>query len=178
MVGYVSRLSPVHHHTVEQSRKSKGVCTLRPVVLYSTKSGNTGKIAEAIASELNCELLRIGQNNLSPIVDLNNCDLIFIGTGIHFGNPNEDMVRFLKTTNLEEPKSFAVFLTWGGAGRTDKAVIAQLKMILESRGQNLIEDYYRCYGGRRFTLLRRGHPNDEDVKAAKNWAKKIVNHIH
>jgi flavodoxin len=150
---------------------------MRAVVIYSTRSGNTRKIAEAIASELNCESLRIAQNNFNRIADLNKYNLIFIGTGIHFGNPSEDMVRFLKTTNLKDPKSFAIFLTWGGAGRTDKEVITQLKMILESRGQNLIENYYKCYGGRRFSPLRRGHPNDEDIKAAKNWAKKIGNHI-
>ena len=96
---------------------------MKPIVLYSTKSGNTKKIADEIALELSCELLRITQTNSKPIADLNNYDLLFIGTGIHFGNPNEDMVRYLKTVNLKEPKLFAIFLTWGGAGKTDQEVI-------------------------------------------------------
>jgi len=154
------------------------VVNMKPIVLYSTKSGNTKKIADEIALELSCELLRITQTNSKPIADLNNYDLLFIGTGIHFENPNEDMVRYLKTVNLKEPKLFAIFLTWGGAGKTDREVIAKLKNILESKGQKVIDDHYRCYGGRQFSLLRRGHANGEDAKAAKDWAKKIVSGIH
>ena len=151
---------------------------MKIIVLYSTKSGNTEKVANAIASELNCESLRIAQNSSKSNADLKNYDLIFIGTGIHFGNPNEDMVRFLETTNLKENKAFAIFLTWGGAGKTDQAVFAKLKTILESGGKKVIEDYFRCYGGRKFSFLRKGHPNDKDAEAAKNWAKKIVNSLN
>ena len=145
---------------------------MKLIVLYSTKSGNTKKIADEIASELNCEAVRIPQINEMPTIDVNNYDLIFIGTGIHFGNPNEDMVRYLKTTHLKEHKSFAVFVTWGGAGKTDQEVIAKLKTILELKDQKLIEDYYKCYGGRQFSLLRRGHPNDEDSKAARDGRRE------
>ena len=74
---------------------------MKLIVLYSTRSGNTKKIADEIASELNCESLMINQTNLTPSINLNNYDLIFIGTGIHFGNPNEDMMHYLKTTDLK-----------------------------------------------------------------------------
>jgi hypothetical protein len=89
-------------------------------------------------------------------MDLNNYDLIFIGTGIHFGNPNEDMVHYLKTTDLKDPKSFAVFVTWGGAGKTNQDTIAKLRMILESKGQKVVENCFVCYGG--WNFLRRGTP--------------------
>src|SRR3990170_4397783 len=111
------------------------------------------------------------------VKDLNDFDLVFIGTGIHFGNPNEDMVRCLKTTDLKGSRSFALFITWGGAGKTDQLVIAKLRMILESKGQKVIEDYFVCYGGRQFSLLRRGHPDDEDAKAARKWGQRIVNSL-
>ena len=150
---------------------------MRISVLYSTKSGNTRKIADEIALRLNCESLRITKTNPVPTMDLNNYDLIFIGTGIHFGNPNNDMVTYLKTVNLKEPKTFALFLTWGGAGKTDQIVIAKLKMILESKNQIVVEDFYSCYGGRKLSFLRKGHPNTEDLKAARIWAQNIVQTI-
>jgi flavodoxin len=149
---------------------------MKLIVLYSTMSGNTKKIADEIASELDCETVRIPHINEKPTIDVNNYDLIFIGTGIHFGNPNEDLIGYLKTVSLREPKVFAVFLTWGGAGKTDREVIAKLKMILETKGQRVIEDCYICYGG--WNFLRRGHPNGEDAKAARKWAKKIVSDSH
>ena len=151
---------------------------MKPLVLYSSRSGNTRKIADEIASELHCESMRIAQTNSISNLDLNNYDLIFIGTGIRAGNPNEDLLRYLKTVDVKESKSFAIFLTWGGAGKTDQAVIGRLKGILESKGQKVIEDYYTCYGGWQFAFLRRGHPNNEDAKAARDWAKKIVENIH
>jgi flavodoxin len=46
---------------------------------------------------------------------------------------------------------------------------------METKGQRVVEDYFVCYGG--WNFLRRGHPNHEDAKAVRNWAKKIVNTI-
>ena len=146
---------------------------MRSIVLYSTRSGNTKKIADEIASELDIDSVRISQTNSKPNIDINNYDLIFIGTGVQAGNPNEHMTNYLKTIDTKEPKLFAIFITWGGAGKTDQLVIAEFKKILESKGQIVIENCYRCYGGWR--LLRRGHPNSEDTKTARKWAKKTAN---
>lgn len=109
-------------------------------------------------------------------MDLSNYDLIFIGTGIQAGNANEHMISYLKTIDLGEPKPFAIFITWGGAGKTDKLVIGELRRILKSKGQIVIENCHRCYGG--WHLLRRGHPNSEDIKTARKWAIKTANSIH
>ena len=144
---------------------------MKLVVLCSSKTGNTRKIADEMAADLNCESVRISQTGASSDLDLNTYDLIFLGTGIRAGNPNEDLLNYLKTVDIKESKSFAVFLTWGGAGKTDQAVIGRLKGILESKGQKVIGDYFRCYGGWQFAFLRRGHPNNEDFKAARIWAK-------
>jgi hypothetical protein len=79
--------------------------------------------------------------------------LIFVGTGVHFGNPDEDLVGYLKSVCLKEPKVFAFFVTWGGAGKTDQGVMAKLKMVLASKGQRIFEDCFVCYGG--WNFLRR-----------------------
>ena len=148
---------------------------MKPIILYASKGGNTGKIADEIAQELNCKSVRVTQSGLESSADLDNYDLIFVGTGIHYGNPNEDLVDYLKTITLKTPKVFALFVTWGGAGKTNQDVIAKLKTILETKGQRVIVDCFACYGG--WNFLRRGHPNHEDAKAARNWAKKTVNTI-
>ena len=83
----------------------------------------------------------------SGLVDLDNYDLIFVGTGIHYGNPNEDLVNYLKTISLKGPKVLALFLTWGGAGKTKQDAIGKLKTILETKGNRVIGDYFVCYGG-------------------------------
>jgi len=90
---------------------------MKPIVLYASKGGNTGKIAEEIAQELNCESLKVTQVGLASSFDLDSNDLIFVGTGIHYSNPNEDLVNYLKTLSFKKPKVFALFVTWGGAGK-------------------------------------------------------------
>jgi flavodoxin len=146
---------------------------VKSIILYGSKGGNTGKIASEIAQELNCRSIQVTQTGMAGLVDLDNYELIFVGTGIHYGNPNEDLVNYLKTISLKGPKVLVLFLTWGGAGKTKQDVIAKLKTILETKGNRVIEDYFVCYGG--WNFLRRGHPNHEDIQAARVWAKKIAN---
>ncbi len=145
---------------------------MRTIVLYSSKGGNTGKVADAIASELKCESIKITLTSPPNIVNLDNYDLFFVGTGIHYGNPNEDLIAYIKTINLESTKRFAFFITWGGAGKTNQDVVAKLKALLEAKGQKTVENSYFCYGG--WNFLRRGHPNTEEINAAKRWATKVV----
>ena len=148
---------------------------MNTIVLYSTKSGNTQKVADEIASELNCESFRITKTDPTPTVDLTNYDLIIIGTGIHAGNPYADMVTYLNTINLTKQKTFALFVTWGGAGKTNQIVITKLKTILETKNQKVVENFFSCYG--KWRILKRGHPNTEELKAARIWAQKTVKNI-
>ena len=151
---------------------------MKPVVLYSSKSGNTRKIADAIAAELRCQTVRIDGHNAPLVEDLDNFDLIFVGTGIYAGNPNADIERYLKTADLGRTKLFAIFIIWGGAGRTCRLVTEKLKSILEIRSQKVINDTFSCYGGWRYALLRKGHPNIKDMEDARKWARKIINTIY
>jgi flavodoxin len=145
---------------------------LNPIVIYSTKGGNTQKVAEEIASELNCDSLRITKAVPIPTFDLNNYDLIIVGTGIHGGNPYEDIVAYLNTIELKEPKTFAIFITWGGALRTNQVVFSKIKNILELKNQKVLEDFFSCYGG--WKILRRGRPKMEDFKVARIWAQELT----
>lgn len=145
---------------------------MKSIIVYSSKSGNTQKIADAIASGLCCESVKITKANTEDSLDLTKYDLIFLGTGIHYGNPNEDLLAFMKNSKFSSTRQFAIFVTWGGAGKTNQDVVARLKTILEEKGQKVHEKYFFCYGG--WNLLRRGHPNPGEIWAAKEWAKQIT----
>ena len=89
---------------------------MKPAVVYSTRSGNTKKVAEAIASELNCPCLRITSDSLT--VSINNYDTVFIGTGIYKGQPHKDLLSYLQTMRLNGKKQFALFMTCFGWAKT------------------------------------------------------------
>ena len=158
-------------------------CYLKPIVLYSSKSGNTEKIAKEIASELNCRCEKISENFVSSFIDWNDFDLVFLGTGNYGAKPNAEMLGYLKEVNLSNKRIFALFMTWVGRGTTDKAVYDIVKAAVEEKGQRLMKNYYSCLFQGHSKIARvvfrnaNGHPTAEDLSNTRKWAKEIVKSI-
>lgn len=140
-----------------------------PIVLYSTKGGSTKRIAVEIASELNCQCTEITKHSDSSTINLSDFDLVLIGTGIYRKCPNADMVRFLEAANLNGNKQFGLFLTWFKLEENDRVVFHKIDGILEAKGKKLLDGYFECLGD-----CSRGHPNAEDLSAARKWVSKIA----
>ena len=147
---------------------------LNPVVIYSTKSGNTEKVALEITEELKCKVIKIsGESDFSKI-SFKDFDLVFIGTWVRGGEPCPDMRSFLKQLNLEDSnRQFALFMTWAGGGKSDVLTFNRVKQLLEAKNQRLLDDYYKCLG-KTFGFARRGHPDTQDLAEARNWARKTA----
>ena len=150
---------------------------MRPIIIYASKSGNTKKIADSMANQIGCEAIRIAADSPQSTVNLDTYDLVLVGTGLFAGTPNEDLMRYLRSLNLKTSKLFALFITWGGAPRTDKLALTRLRTLLESKGQKVHENHFACYGGWKGILMKRGHPKPEEIKAAGEWAKKLVDSL-
>jgi flavodoxin len=147
---------------------------MRTVILYASKSGNTGKIAASMAAQLNCEAIKVTAKTSPAMIELDGYDLVFVGTGLYAGTPNEDIVKFLSGLNLKSQKQFALFITWGGAPGSDKMALGKLRTLLESKGQNVLDDHFAAYGGWKGILMKRGHPKPEEIQTAALWAKKVT----
>jgi flavodoxin len=156
---------------------------LNPIVLYSTIGGNTEKVAKEIADELNCQCVKIAKGFDPSSLDLNDFDLVFVGTGNYWGNPNADLLSYLKEMNPAGSRRFAMFLTRFGRGN-DRDVFEKVKAAVEAKGQVMLENFYECFGvgrtafwsgmGRMIGHDARGHPNAEELSAARKWARKLV----
>ena len=154
---------------------------MKPVVLFSTKGGNTEKVAREIASELGCPCVKISKKFDSSALDLNDYDLVFAGTGIYVSKPNVDLLNYLKEADLKGSKKFALFMTWFGAGKSDKSPLDKLKEVLHDKGQTVLDNCYACYGEGHSFIMRglsgrlghevQGHPDTADLDAARKWAK-------
>jgi flavodoxin len=66
-----------------------------------------------MASQIGCDAIRITSSSNPSTVDLNEYDLVLVGTGLFAGTPNEDIMRYLGNLNLKNTKMFALFITWG-----------------------------------------------------------------
>jgi len=130
-----------------------------------------------MALQLNCEAIKITNDSRPSQVALEDYDLVLVGTGLFAGTPNEDLMRYLGKLDLKRSNQFVLFITWGGAPRSDKMAFARLRKLLESKGQKVLEDYFACFGGWRGILMKRGHPKSDEIKAAGEWARRLVDNL-
>ena len=59
---------------------------MNPVVVYSTKGGNTEKVALEITQELNCNAIKISRETDFSTISIKDFDLVVIGTWIRGAN--------------------------------------------------------------------------------------------
>ncbi len=146
---------------------------MKTVVIYSTKGGNTEKVALEIAKELNCKVIKISGETDCSTISIKDFDLVFIGTWVRGGEPSPDMYKFLRQLNLEDNnRQFALFMTWVGGGKSDVMTFNRVKPILDAKNQRLLKDYFKCFG-KSFGLVRRGHPSAQDLADARKWARNV-----
>ncbi len=138
-----------------------------PVVLYSTKGGNTRKVAEEIADELGCPIKEIAQDSDISTINLQDFDMVFVGTGIYRDHPNENLISFLKTANFGI-QQFALFITWLRLRKGDAIVSEEIKKILENKGRRMLSSYFECRGD-----SPSGHPDDKDFEDVRKWARTV-----
>lgn len=157
---------------------------MKPIVLYSTIGGNTEKVAKEIAAELNCQSVKIAGGFDSHTLNLNDFDLIFVGTGNIWGNPHAPLLSYLKEMNLTGSRRFALFMTRFGRGKSDRDVYDKVKAAVVAKGQVMLDDYFKCMGEGRTAFWSgmgclighdaRGHPDADDLSAARKWARELV----
>ena len=147
---------------------------MKTIVIYSTKTGNTKKVALEIAQELNCQAINISETSDLSTISLRDFDLVFLGTWIRGGEPSPDMLKFLNQLDLHDnQRKFALFMTWAGGGKSDVLAFKRVKQLLEVKHQELLDDYFRCLG-QTFGLRARGHPDEKDLTNAGKWARSKI----
>jgi len=142
---------------------------MNAIVVCSTHRGNTEKVAQEIASQANCKVVKLTEAFDAATLPLDGYDLVFLGTGIRGGEPYVELLNYLKSADLGTGKRFELFMTWAGGGASNKLAYERVKETLEARGQRLGKNYFICLG-QTFGFTRRGRPNAGDLAEARKWA--------
>jgi flavodoxin len=142
---------------------------MKTAIIYSSKTGNTQKIAEAIKNSIknNCQIFSVEE---APEID--DFDLIFFGAWVDKGMPDAQALKFMKTiTN----KKVALFMTLGAYPNSDHAKTSIQKGI-NSFGDNCeIIDTFICQGAIDPKLIEwmkklpTEHPHAPDAERRKRW---------
>lgn len=131
-------------------------------VVYLSRGGNTKKLAEAIARGAGASAVSAEQFNAAEFTDI-----LYVGASIYAGSIDGKLRQFLAALKPSQVKRVVVFGTSAGK----KTALTEVKSILEPQGITVSDDAFHCKGA--FLFANRGRPNEEDLKQAELFAKRI-----
>jgi flavodoxin len=138
---------------------------MKIAVRYHSRSGNTKKVAEAIAKAAGTEAADCG----SPVTEA--VDLLFLGGAVYGGRVDETLKAFIAGLDPGKIKAAAIFGTSALAKEPDR----KTEKLVKERGIPVLERGFRCRGA--FWFMNRGRPNEEDLKGAAEFARAVLEKI-
>jgi flavodoxin len=107
---------------------------MKPCVLYFSRTGNTKRMAEAIAEAIKASVFSMTSSEPSVVEDF---DLLIVGTPVEGFRPAKETVEFVERLPKTEGKKAILFCTYAlWKGRT----FGVLKKELSSKGYKTILD--------------------------------------
>ena len=131
-------------------------------VRYYTKTGNTKRLAEAVAKAVGVEALPISAPVTEPV------DILFLGNSYYAFSIDPEVRDFVRKLDKSRVGKIVNFGSAAMLNSTYKKVKAEADKV----GIPMDEREFHCKG--EFKGIHKGRPNDEDLKAAAEFARKIL----
>jgi len=131
-------------------------------VRYYTQTGNTKKLAEAVAGALGVEALPITEPVKEPV------DVLFLGNSYYAFTIAPQVKAFIQKLDKEKVGMIANFGSAAMMGSTFKKVAAEAKRM----GIPMVNKEFHCRG--EFKGLHKGRPNEQDLANAAEFARQFL----
>ena len=131
-------------------------------VRYYTKTGNTKRLAEAVANAVGVEALPISEPVAEPV------DILFLGNSYYAFSIDPEVREFVASL---DKKKVGKIVNFGSAAMLN-STFKKVKAEADKVGIPMDEREFHCKG--EFKGLHKGRPNEEDLSAAAEFAKTIV----
>ena len=135
---------------------------MKIAVRYYTKTGNTKRLAEAIAAAVGVEALPLGAPLEEPV------DILFLGNSYYAFSIDPEVRQYVQSLKSEQVGKIVNFGSAAMLNSTYKKVKAEADKV----GIAMDEREFHCKG--EFKGLHKGRPNEEDLAAAADFARKIA----
>ncbi|MBQ3965070.1 MAG: flavodoxin [Firmicutes bacterium] len=136
--------------------------SLRIAVRYYTKTGNTKRLAEAVAEAVGVEALPISTPLTEPV------DILFLGNSYYAFSIDPEVRTFVRSLDKEMVGKIVNFGSAAMLNSTFKKVKAEADKV----GIPMDPREFHCKG--EFKGAHKGRPNEADLKAAAEFAKGII----
>lgn len=130
-------------------------------VRYYTKTGNTKKLAQAVAEAVGAEALPISEPVCEPV------DVLFLGNSYYAFSIDPEVRDFIRSLDKEKVGRIVNFGSAAMLNSTWKKVKAEADKV----GIPMEKREFHCKG--EFKGMHKGRPNAEDLKAAADFARSF-----
>ncbi len=135
---------------------------MKVAVRYYTKTGNTKRMAEAVAKALGTEALPLS----APVEE--RVDLLFLGNSYYAFSIDPEVRDFIRRLDKDKVGKIVNFGSAAMLNSTWKKAKAEADKV----GIPMEEREFHCKG--EFKGLHKGRPNADDLEAAAAFAKEFV----
>ena len=131
-------------------------------VRYYTKTGNTKRLAEAVADALSVEALPLSEPVTEPV------DLLFLGNSYYAFSIDPEVRSFVQSLDKSKVGKIVNF----GSAAMLNSTYKKVKAEADKAGIPMKEREFHCRG--EFKGVHKGKPDAEDLKAAADFAGSFL----
>lgn len=142
--------------------KQKEDDNMKIAVRYYTKTGNTKRLAEAVAKAVGTEAQPVSVPVTEPV------DILFLGNSYYAFSIDPEVRSFIR--GLDKSKIGRI-VNFGSAAMLN-STYKKVKAEADKAGIPMDEREFHCKG--EFKGIHKGKPDESDLQAAAEFAKKIV----
>ena len=135
---------------------------MKAAVRYYTKTGNTKRLAEAVARAIGVEALPISTPVTEPV------DILFLGNSYYAFTIDPEVRAFVLSLDREKVGKIVNF----GSAAMMNSTWKKVKAVADQVGIPMDEREFHCKG--EFKGVHRGKPDENDLKAAAEFARKVI----
>ncbi len=135
---------------------------MKVAVRYYTKTGNTKRLAEAVAAAVGVEALPISM----PVTEA--VDILFLGNSYYAFSIDPEVRKFVASL---DPGLVGKIVNFGSAAMLN-STYKKVKAEADKAGIPMDEREFHCRG--EFKGIHKGKPDESDLRAAAAFAKKII----
>jgi len=135
---------------------------MKVTVRYYTKTGNTKRLAEAVAKAAGTEAFPISK----PVDE--KTDILFLGNSYYAFSIDPEVRDFIRSL---DPKLVGRIVNFGSAAMLN-STWKKVKSEADKAGIQMDEREFHCKG--EFKGIHKGKPDEDDLKAAAAFARSIM----
>lgn len=135
---------------------------MKYAVRYYTKTGNTKRLAEAVAQTLGVAAFPISEPISEPV------DLLFLGNSYYAFSIDPEVKNFVQSL---DPEKVGKIVNFGSAAMLN-STYKKVKAEADKAGIPMEEKEFHCRG--EFKGVHKGRPNADDLKAAAAFAATFL----